>query len=140
MEGRPSRLAAQVAVVLMGVAWGMDTISRCAAWRSSIYLTDPLVIIAAALLLTQVPRLQAHPRAFQIGALLMAAHLVVGLSGPVRETFRSSKPLDLCRGRFVYTSRIESYSFCPRLADHQGEAQSAAQYAAQHPDLVDFAN
>jgi len=134
------RLAAQVAV-LMVVAWGMDTIYSVRSLEEQYFiLTDPLVIIAAALLLTQVPRLQAHPRAFQIGALLIAAHLVVGLSGPVRETFRSSKPMDLCRGRFVYTSRIESYSFCPRVADHQGEAQSAAQYAAQHPDLVDFAD
>jgi hypothetical protein len=136
------RLVAQVAV-LMGVAWGMDTIYSVRSLEEQYFiLTDPLVIIAAALLLTQVPSLQAHPRAYQIGVALIAAHLLVGLSGPVRQTLRSSKPLEFCVGHFAYTRRIESYSFCPGATDKQTtrEAQSAAQYAAQRSDSVDFAN
>jgi hypothetical protein len=108
------RLVAQVAA-LMCVAWGMDTIYSVRGLEMQYFtLTDPLVVVAAALLLAQVPALQAHARAYQIGVVLIAAHFVLSQSEPVNHTFRSSKPFAICIGHFTYTKRIESYSFCPR--------------------------
>jgi hypothetical protein len=101
----------------MGVAWGMDTIYTVRGLQQAYFiLTDPLVIIAAALLLAQVPSLQAHKRAYQIGAVLITVHLVLSQSEPVKHTFQTSKPLFFCEGPFAYTKQIESYSFCPPVA------------------------
>jgi hypothetical protein len=109
-------LVAQVAV-LMCVAWGMDTIYAVRSLQQQYFiLTDPLVIIAAALPLAALPSLQAHRRAFQIGAVLIALHLVLSQADPFRHTFQSSKPLELCVEHFGYTRRIERFPFCPLAA------------------------
>jgi hypothetical protein len=106
------RLVAQVAV-LMCVAWGMDAIYALRSLQLQYYtLTDPLVIIAAAWLLAKLPGLQAHERAYQIGALLIAAHFVLSQSEPVKHTFQSSKPYDFCVEHFAYIRRIERFPYC----------------------------
>ncbi|HEV3373185.1 MAG TPA: hypothetical protein VG145_11605 [Xanthobacteraceae bacterium] len=87
-----------------------------------------MVIIAAALRLTQVPRLQARRCANQIGAQLVAAHLTVGLSGPVNQTKPSA-----AAGR--WNSALDrELPVSARAADDQipRQAQSALQYAVQH--------
>jgi hypothetical protein len=110
------RLVAQVAV-LMCVAWSMDAIYALRSLQLQYYtLTDPLVIIAAAWLLAELPALQAHQRAYQIGALLIAAHFVLSQSEPVKHTFRSSKPYDFCVEHFSYIRRIERFPYCPPAA------------------------
>jgi hypothetical protein len=109
-------LVAQVAA-LMCVAWAMDAIYTLRSLQLQYFtLTDPLVIIAAAWLLAGLPRLQAHARAYQIGATLIAVHLVLGQAEPVKHTFQSSKPLGFCVEHYGQTRRIESYSFCPHPA------------------------
>jgi hypothetical protein len=108
------RLVAQVAAI-MCVAWGMDVIYSVRGLELQYFmLTDPLAIIAAALLLAKVPGLQSHARAYQIGVVLIAAHFALSQSEPVKHTFQSSKPFELCAAHFGYTKRIETYSFCPR--------------------------
>jgi hypothetical protein len=110
------RLVAQVAV-LMCVAWGMDAIYAVRSLQLQYYtLTDPLVIIAAAWLLAKLPALQAHQRAYQIGALLIAAHFALSQSEPVKHTFQSSKPYDFCVEHFSFTRRIERFPYCPPAA------------------------
>jgi hypothetical protein len=119
------KLVAQVAV-LMGVAWGMDTIYAVRSLQLQYFiLTDPLVIIAAALPLATLPSLQAHRRAFQVGAVLIAAHLVLSQSEPFKHTFQSSKPLELCVEHFGYTRRIERFSFCPPAASQTNRSMAA---------------
>jgi hypothetical protein len=111
------RLVAQVAPLMLA-AWGLDAIYSVRGLELQYFmLTDPLVIIAAALLLARLPGLQAHPRAYQIGAVLIAAHFVLSQSEPVKHTFQSSKPLELCVEHFGYTRRIERFPFCPHAAD-----------------------
>jgi hypothetical protein len=78
------------------------------------------VIIAAALLLAEVPSLQAHPRAYQIGATLIAAHFVLSQSEPVKHTFQSSKPSEFCVEHFPYTRRIRTFSFCGNSTAYRG--------------------
>ena len=109
------RLAAQVAA-LMCVAWGMDAINSLRSLQLQYFiLTDPLAIIAAALLLAEAPSLQAHARAYQIGAVLIAIHFVLSQSEPVKHTFQTSKPFHFCIEHYGHTKRIEIYPFC-RLA------------------------
>ena len=108
-------LVGQVAA-LMGVAWGMDAIYAVRSLQLQYFiLTDPLAIIAAALLLAELPSLQAHERAYQIGTVLIAANFALSQAEPIKHTFQSSKPLYLCVEHFVYTKRIERFlSALPR--------------------------
>ena len=55
-----------------------------------------------------------------IGAVLIALHLVLSQAEPFRHTFRSSKPLELCVEHFGYTWRIERFPFCPPAAPMPG--------------------
>jgi hypothetical protein len=106
------RLVAQVAV-LMCAAWELDTVYSVRALQLQYFtLTDPLVIIAAALLLAGFPSLQAYKHAYQIGVVLIAIHLVLSQSEPIKHTFQSSKPWEFCVEHFFYTKRIESFPYC----------------------------
>jgi hypothetical protein len=75
--------------------------------------TDPLIVLAAVLLLAQLVGLQNHRWVFQIGVLLIAVHLLVSHAEPVKYTLARSKPFHFCIEHFEYTKRVERYPFCP---------------------------
>ena len=107
------KLVAQVAV-LMCVAWGMDAIYSVRGLQLAYFtLTDPLVIIAAALLLASFGPLQAHRHVFAIGMTVIVAHLVLSQAEPLKHTFQRSRPLQYCVEHLAYTKKIERFSFCP---------------------------
>jgi hypothetical protein len=107
------RLITQVAA-LMAVVWAVDLVSTLRGLEIGYYIyTDPLVVIAACLLLAGYAPLRAHPRCYQIGVALIAAHVILSQSEPVKHTFQRSKPLYLCVDHFHYTKRIELIPFCP---------------------------
>ena len=107
------KLVLQVAA-LMAVTWMVDIIGTLRGLKIEYFIyTDPLVIIAAALLLAGLPQLQSHRWAYQIGALLIAAHIIVSQAEPVKHTFSRSVPMNFCIEHFEYTKRIERFSFCP---------------------------
>jgi hypothetical protein len=110
------KLALQAAM-LMAAAIGFDTISTLRGLKTGYFiLTDPLVVIAAALLLARLTTLRTHRWAFRIGVLLIAAHIVISHTEPVKHTFMRDIPLDFCTPHFHYTKRIERFSFCPGAA------------------------
>lgn len=110
------KLALQAAV-LTAAAIGFDTISTLRGLKTGYFiLTDPLVVIAAALLLAKLTTLRTHRWAFRIGVLLIAAHIVISHTEPVKHTFMRDVPLDFCTPHFHYTKRIEQFSFCPGAA------------------------
>jgi hypothetical protein len=107
------KLAIQVAM-LMGVVWGVDTIGTLRGLKLEYFiLTDPLVILAAALLLAELADLQTHRFAFAIGVALIASHILVSQAEPVKHSFQRSKPLEFCVEHFEFTKRIERFSYCP---------------------------
>ena len=54
---------------------------------------------------------------FQIGVILIAAHIVVSHLEPVKDSFYRGPPLEHCERYFGYTRRIEWFPFClPRPA------------------------
>lgn len=113
LRQRERKLALQ-ATVLMAAAIGFDTISTLRGLKTGYFvLTDPLVVIAAALLLARLTSLRTHRWTFRIGVLLISAHLVISHAEPVKHTFLRDIPLDFCAPHFHYTKRIEQFSFCP---------------------------
>jgi hypothetical protein len=115
------RLVLQVAVVLLA-GWGVDVLSATRGLKQQYFiLSDPLVVIAAAILLTGYPQLQAHRRAYPVGAALMALHLAIGNAESVKHTFMTSVPYAICIEYPGYTKRIRYFPYCPQFSGrHSG--------------------
>ena len=108
------KLALQ-ATMLMATAIGFDTISTLRGLKTGYFiLTDPLVVIAAALLLARLTTLSAHRWAFRVGVLLIAVHIVISHAEPVKHTLTRDVPVFFCTPHFRYTKWIERFSFCPK--------------------------
>ena len=112
-RARQRKLVLQVAA-LMCVVWGVDTVNTLRGLKIEYWIfTDPLVIIAAALLLANVPSLRSYRWAYRVGIVLFAAHVFVGQAEVVKHTFKRDVPLDWCTEHFYYTKRVERFPFCP---------------------------
>ena len=108
-------LAVQTAVI-MAVVWGIDTVNTIRGLKMEYLIyTDPLTIIAASLLMADQVELRRHRWAYSIGLVLIAIHIVIGQSEPVKHTISHNPKPEFCVKHFEYTPRIESYSFCKQL-------------------------
>lgn len=100
-------------MVLMTAVWGIDTIGMLRGLKLEYFiLTDPLVIIAAALLLARLVDLRNHRWTYPIGATLIAAHFTVSQAEPVKHMFKRSGPEGSCEIHPDYFKRIERFYFC----------------------------
>jgi hypothetical protein len=91
------RQLALQALLLMLVAIGLDTLGVRRGLKSEYFVfTDPLIIIAGALLLDRFSRLRFHKWAYPIGATLMALHVVVSQAEPVKHVMKRSGPQYIC--------------------------------------------
>ena len=105
-------LAVQTAII-MTVVWGIDTVNTIRGLKMEYLIyTDPLTIIAASLLMADLVELRRHRWAYSVGLALIAVHIVIGLSEPVKHTISHNPNPGYCVKHFEYTPRIESYSFC----------------------------
>jgi hypothetical protein len=118
------KLAGIVALMLL-VVWGIDTLGTLRGLKMEYFIyTDPLVIIAAALLFAGLPQLLQHRWFFAAGVAFIALHVVQSHVESVKFTLMQRKPLAFCAPHFHYTKRIEGYSFCPAQA-RDGASSSA---------------
>jgi hypothetical protein len=106
------RLVLQVGT-LLAAAWGIDTIAMLRGLKIEYFIfTDPLVAIAAALLLARFAPLRNHPWAYAVGVTLIAAHVAVSQAEPVKHLLRRSGPEDACGIDPDYFRRLERFPFC----------------------------
>jgi len=73
--------------------------------------TDPIVVIAAALLLARFAQIRNHPWAYPVGVTLIAAHVAVSQAEPVKHLLKRCGPED---GGIDpdYFKRLERFPFC----------------------------
>jgi hypothetical protein len=96
------QLALQV-LVLMLVAAGLDALGVRRGLKSEYFVfTDPLIIIAGALLLDRFSDLRFHKWAYPIGATLMVLHVVVSQAEPVKHVMKRSGPQYICEWNQMY--------------------------------------
>jgi hypothetical protein len=108
-------LIAQVTPLMLTV-WGVDTLSMGRGLKQEYFtLTDPLIIIAAALLIAQLVDLQYHRWAYRLGALLIAANAVISQFEPVKHAYLRKEGPEIWCHLYPYAVRIEHYPFCPPL-------------------------
>jgi len=106
-------LVAQVAALMLTV-WGIDTLGMARGLKQEYFiLTDPLVVIAAALLIVKLADLQRHRFTYPLGVALIVAHILVSQAEPVKHIFKSEGPEKLC-GLYGYAQRVERFPFCPQ--------------------------
>lgn len=111
IQRREWRLVFQVAALML-TDWGVDTLSMARGLKQEYFLiTDPLAIIAAALLILKLTDLQRHRLTYPIGASLIVVHILVSQAEPVKHIFRTDGPEVLC-GLYGYTKRVEHFPFC----------------------------
>jgi hypothetical protein len=104
-------LVLQVAALMLTV-WGIDTLGMARGLKQEYFiLTDPLVIIAAALLIAKLTDLQRHRWTYPIGAALIVAHILVSQAEPVKHIFWTDGPEVLC-GLQGYVKRLQPMPSC----------------------------
>jgi energy-converting hydrogenase Eha subunit A len=105
------RVVLQVSTLMLSV-WGVDLLGTTRGLKQEYFLlTDPLVIIAAALLVAQVPALLQHRWMYPVGAALIVAHVAISQAEPVKHMFSSNGPEVLC-GLYHHARQAERLPIC----------------------------
>lgn len=105
-------LGLQVGALMLTV-WGVDTLGMTRGLKQEYFiLTDPLVVIAAALLIAKLTDLQRHRLTYPLGVALIAAHILVSQAEPAKHVFKTEGPEKLC-DLYGYAKRVEHFPFCP---------------------------
>jgi hypothetical protein len=94
---RGERQAAIQAFLLLMAAVGIDALGVRRGLKSEYFiLTDPLIILAGALLLNRMPDLRLHRWAYPIALVLFTLQIVVSQAEPIKYAFMRRGPEPVC--------------------------------------------
>jgi hypothetical protein len=83
--------------MLLLAAVGIDALGVRRGLKSEYFVfTDPLIILAGAILLDRMRDLRFHGWAWPIAATLIALHLVIGQAEPVKYALKRAGPEGVC--------------------------------------------
>jgi hypothetical protein len=112
---RKWRLVLPVAALILSAA-AIDTLGMGRGLKQEYFnFTDPLVIIAAALLIANLAPLRNHRWTYAAGVALIAVHAVMSQIEPVKRLLRNDRPEVIC-DFYVYAARVEKFPTCPKPA------------------------
>ena len=105
-------LVAQVAVLML-TDWGVDTLGMSRGLKQEYFLlTDPLAIVAAALLIAKLTDLQRHRWAYPIGMILIGAHLVISQAEPIKHAYLKTDGPEVLCGLYHNAKRVQHLPVC----------------------------
>jgi hypothetical protein len=94
---RGERQTAIQALVLLLAAVAIDALGVRRGLKSEYFVfTDPLIILAGAILLDRMRDLRFHRWAYPIAATLVGLHLVIGQAEPVKYALKRAGPEPVC--------------------------------------------
>jgi hypothetical protein len=94
---RGERQTAIQALVLLLAAIGIDALGVRRGLKSEYFVfTDPLIILAGAILLDRMRDLRFHKWAYPVAATLIGLHLVIGQAEPVKYALKRAGPEPVC--------------------------------------------
>ena len=94
---RGEQLAALQSLILLLAAIGIDTLGVRRGLKSEYFIfTDPLIVLAGAILLDHLPGLRAGKFTYAVGTMLLVLHLVVGQAEPVKHALKVTGPESIC--------------------------------------------
>ena len=112
---RKWRLVLPVAALILSAA-AIDTLGMGRGLKQEYFnFTDPLIIIAAALLIANLAPLRNHRWTYTAGVALIAVHAVMSQIEPVKRLLRNDRPEVIC-DFYVYAARVEKFPTCPKPA------------------------
>lgn len=113
---RDQKLAAVQALVLLLAAIGIDTLTVRRGLKSEYFIfTDPLIILAFAVLLEPLSDLRFHKWAYPVGATLFVLHIAVGQAEAVKYATKRSGPQSICEWNWHYLPLLP-LPWCPARA------------------------
>ena len=100
---RGERHTAIQALVLLLAAVGIDALGVRRGLKSEYFIfTDPLIILAGAILLDRMSDLRLHKWAYPIAAVLFGLHIAVGQAEPIKYAFKRGGPESICQWNRSY--------------------------------------
>jgi len=110
---RGERQAAIQAFLLLMAAIGIDALGVRRALKSEYFiLTDPLIILAGALLLMRMPDLRFRKWATPIALVLFTLHVVISQAEPIKYAFMRRGPESVCEWNQHYLP-LMPLPWCP---------------------------
>jgi hypothetical protein len=110
---RGERLAAFQALILLFAAVGIDTLGVRRGLKSEYFIfTDPLIVLAGAVLLDRLSDLRFARYTYAIGTALLVAHLIVGQAEPAKHAFKATGPESICEWNTHYMPLLP-LPWCP---------------------------
>ena len=94
---RGETLAALQSLALMLAAIGIDTLAVRRGLKAEYFIfTDPLIVLAGAILIDAMSDLRFRRWTYGIGTTLLVLHVVVGQAEPFKDRFKRSGPESIC--------------------------------------------
>ena len=94
---RGERYAAIQALVLLLAAIGIDALGVRRGLKSEYFIfTDPLIILAGAILLDSMRDLRFHKWAYSAATVLFGLHIAIGQAEPIKYAFMRRGPESIC--------------------------------------------
>ena len=110
---RGERLAALQALMLLLGATGIDLLNVRRGLKAEYFIfTDPLIILAGAILLESLADLRFHKYAFAVLATLLGLHIAVGQAEPIKYAFMRRGPESVCEWSPYYMPLLRM-PWCP---------------------------
>ena len=107
---RGARQTALQASLLMLIVFGFDVLGNQRGLGLPIFYTtfsDPLIILAGALLLVQMPNVWGSRFAFWIGVTLISVHLAFSQAEPIKRMLSRNTPEGVCDWRQYYLPLLQ---------------------------------
>lgn len=100
---RGEKQAALQSLLLMLAATAIDTLAVRRGLKSEYFIfTDPLIILAGAILLDRLRDLRFHKWAYPIAVTLIGLHIAVGQAEPIKYAFKRAGPQSTCEWNGYY--------------------------------------
>ena len=100
---RGERQAALQVTVLMLAALTVDTLGVRRGLKAEYFIfSDPLIILAGAILLERLSEVRFHTWAFPVAATLFGLHIVFSQAEPVKFAFKRTGPESICEWNSYY--------------------------------------
>jgi hypothetical protein len=110
---RGERQAALQAAILMLAALAIDTLGVRRGLKAEYFIfSDPLIIIAGAILLDHLRDLRFHKWAYPIAAALLGLHIAFSQAEPVKYAFKKTGPESTCEWNGYYMP-LMPLPWCP---------------------------
>jgi len=100
---RGERHVAIQALVLLLAAIGIDALGVRRGLKSEYFIfTDPLIILAGAILLDALSDLRFHKWAYPVAAVLFGLHIAVGQAEPIKYALKRGGPESICEWNWYH--------------------------------------